>query len=430
MSTSIEQAVYGAHGGGGYRFLAESPGFSGSWLADEAQRLCTAFGERPAGVTCPFAVFAQPFGPRHVAVIQAADQGSDDAGRPGALAFRVLVVPVPLYRGLDADPFLISDRFPPDWQARGIVPPLEWDGGPPPPRRVALVRKILDVAPERTALLLGGVQTLVDGGRLVLVRPAPEPGLIRDLWTLLPSSSRAEQWPATYAFGNRLGFHLLATPSAAGPEFEHYIGEQAAGDYPEGRYEYALQHAAETSDQGELDALLSRRSRRQTLRLAVVLLAGMALAAFVLRSPLLDFGPPPQPKPLPAPAAAEQPLKLPPTDAFAPLTAAERAAFAARLGTLAKAVGAEAPAGDDDAALSATVAAVDHRIDTRAGERRPTRRPGADAATGPPQRRLRALLWKHGDAGYAEPGLNPVELVERLHGRLAQAGWIEEKPGD
>ena len=83
----IEQAIYGSQGAGGYRFLARSPGFLDDWLP-EAQRLCTAFGERPAGVPCPAAVFAQPLGKQHVAVVQVADQGTDDAGRPGALGFR------------------------------------------------------------------------------------------------------------------------------------------------------------------------------------------------------------------------------------------------------------------------------------------------------------------------------------------------------
>ena len=83
----IEQAIYGTESPGGYQFLARSPGFTEDWLA-EAQRLCTGFGERPAGVACPLAVFARPLGSRHVAVVQVADQGRDDAGRPGALPAR------------------------------------------------------------------------------------------------------------------------------------------------------------------------------------------------------------------------------------------------------------------------------------------------------------------------------------------------------
>src|SRR5437763_16481480 len=106
----IERAVYGS-GDGGSRFLARSPGFRDEWRA-EAERICTAFGERPAGVACPACLFAQPFGSQHVAVVQVADHGRDDAGRPGTLRFRLLIVPRKLYAGLEGDPFLVGDAFP------------------------------------------------------------------------------------------------------------------------------------------------------------------------------------------------------------------------------------------------------------------------------------------------------------------------------
>ncbi len=120
----IEQAIYGGQGTGGYQFLARSPGFRDEWLAD-AQQLCTGFGERPAGVACPLCTFARPLGSSHVAVVQAADQGIDDTGRPGILAFRLLILPTTLYRDLGGDPFFIADTYPPPWQARGSLPTLE-----------------------------------------------------------------------------------------------------------------------------------------------------------------------------------------------------------------------------------------------------------------------------------------------------------------
>ena len=76
----IEQAIYGTEGRDGYHFLARSPGFLDDWLP-EAERLCTGFGERPAGVSCPGCVFALPFLSRHIAVVAVADQGHDDAGK-------------------------------------------------------------------------------------------------------------------------------------------------------------------------------------------------------------------------------------------------------------------------------------------------------------------------------------------------------------
>jgi hypothetical protein len=421
----IEQALYGNPDAGGYRFLARSAGFLDAWLPD-AERLCTGFGERPAGVACPFALFARPFGYRHVAVVQVADQGSDDAGRPGALTFRLLIVPKRLYAEQQGDLFRISDQLPPAWGERGTLLSLEWDAAPPPARTVADLRKVLDVVPARTQTLLGGVQVLVDGGRLVFVRKAPDAEIVRDLWALLPAATRAELWPATFAFGNKHGFHVLAAPDRAGPEYEHYVREEDAGDYPEGRYEFALQKAAEDGDQGELDALLARRSRGQTLRLALML-----LAAFVLIPPLILSTPRREGAgDVPAKKQSEEKregakLDLPPASEYVPLTEAQRAELAERLRELAAKLGVDLPKGSSERALREAVTELDRALDRRAA-RRPARDPGPLEELGPAQRRLQALLWKHGGAEYNDARLNPGELVERLEARLVQEGVLKE----
>jgi hypothetical protein len=87
-------------------------------------------------------------------------------------------------------------------------------------------------------------------------------------------------WPATFAFSNTLGFDAVVTPDAGRDEFAGYIRGEQAGDYPEGRYELNLQIAIESGDQSELDALLARRSRRETWRLGLfVLVACLVMAA-------------------------------------------------------------------------------------------------------------------------------------------------------
>jgi hypothetical protein len=422
----IEQAIYGGHDVGGYRFLARSPGFLDDWLP-QAQRLCTAFGDRPAGVTCPLAVFAQPFASRQVAVVQVADQGLDDAGRPGALAFRLLVLPATLYANLGGDPFLIAASFPPAWEARGELPALTWTDGPPPKRTIDELRRALDVAPERTALLLGGAQVLVDGGRLVFERPAPDPQLLADLWLLLPTATRATLWPATFAFDNTNQFHVLAVPQALGPELDGYIPEAQAGDYPEGRYELALQTAVEAGDQAEIDVLFARRSRAQALRLAVVLLlVFLVVPPLVLGLPLGQRAADPAAPKKDADKSAEKaiaPLKLPPVDAFVPLSAPQRKQFAAQLRQTASRLGINLSTGDSEEELGEAVLELDREIDRK---RRPRLDPGNLSDLGPAQRRLRALAWKHGVVEYAEPGLNPVELLERLEKKLVEEGLIKE----
>ena len=290
----IEQATYGAHDASGYRLLARSPAFRDDWLP-LAERLCSAFGERPAGVACPACLFAQPLGPQHIAVVQAADLDRDDAGRPGALGFRLLVVPAEFYSEIGGDPFYIADQFPPDWQARGELPTLEWTAAGPPARTVETLQKVLDV--PHSATLLGGVQALLDGTRLVFERPAPDAGLLRGLWALLPTNSRCEMWPATFAFQNGGQFHAVVVPLGAAGEAVGYIDEKQAGDYPEGNYEWRLQSAVEHGDQNEMEALLARRSRRQMIRLALGLLVVMAvIPPVVMLLPAAPPAPPPAPR--------------------------------------------------------------------------------------------------------------------------------------
>jgi hypothetical protein len=414
----IEQAIYGSQDGGGYRFLARSPGFRDDWLSD-AERLCTGFGERPAGVTCPESVFALPLGAGRngpVAVVQVADQGLDDAGRPGALGFRLLIVSRGLYANLGGDPFLIAEQFPPAWQARGELPTLSWEAGPPPPRTVDDLRRVLDV--PNSATLLGGVQALLDGGRLVFERSQPDTALLRSLWALLPTASRSELWPASFAFSNAHHFHAVVVPRASGPDFAHSLDEVQTGDYPEGRYELALQTAVESGNQQDVNGLLARRTRGQTFRLALALLVAFLLVA--LGSAWL--APPPRPA-RSSPTTAARPaarLDLIPTEECRPPPPDERQKLARRLAQLGRELGVEVPAGTSDADLTEALA----RIDGRLGTPHPGRNPGRLADLGPPQRQLRALLWKHGGADYNEHGLNTLELLDRLEARLAE----ERKP--
>lgn len=267
---TIEQAIYAPDDG----WRARSPGFLDAWLP-EAARLCDAFGRPPEGVACPEALFALPMGRKSVAVVRAA--GAAD----GRLAFRLLVLPAKLYAALGGDPFLVADPFPPDWSAREL-PTLAWPAGGVPGRTVAQLTEVLNVEAERTQMLLGGVQILIDGGRLAFARPAPDDKTVRDLWALLPTQARTTLWPATFAFAADGRFHVAVLPPDVPPP-EGHTKEADAGNYPEGRYELALQTAVESGNQPDLDALLARRGRGQMIWLAVVLLVGFLIASFVLK---------------------------------------------------------------------------------------------------------------------------------------------------
>jgi hypothetical protein len=403
----LEQALYGSEGAAGYRILAKSPGFRDDWLSP-AQQLCTAFGERPAGVACPACLFAQPFTTQHVAVVQVADHGRDDAGRPGTLRFRLLIVPRSLYAALEGDPFLIAEAFPPSWDANQSLPSLPWTGGPPSKRTVTLLHTVLD-APH-SATLLGAAQALVDGGRVVFARSEPDTTLLRNLWALLPSSSRCQLWPATFAFGNVRAFHAAAVPTALVPTEPQWLHEDQAGDYPEGRYELNLQIAVENGNQVDLDNLLARKTRGHMIKLAAVLLVIFSIAV------LLGVA---VPKPDGGAAVSSAPtfdkLELPPDERFTQLTAEERTHLAQHLQEFADHLHLkDVPGGASDRELTDTLADLDAKLPATPQTLGPLRDQGKV------KRQLRVLLWKHGVPDYNNRELNPSELVEKLEAHLVK----------
>jgi hypothetical protein len=386
----IEQALYGNPGEGGFRWLARSPGFREEWLP-LARDLCTHFGDRPAGVRCPQALFVVPLNKKFQAIVRVADQGQDEMGRPGALAFRLLIVPVDLYDKLGADPFRLDEAFDPDWQARETLPSLEWTFEKIAMRTVAGLARVLDVEHERTAWLLGSAQILVDGGKVWLERPQPEERLIRDLWELLPYANRGELRVATFAFGNANRFDLAVAPAERRGEFVRATPEDQAGEYPEGRYELALQTAVESSDQPGLEALLLRRSRGQMFRFALVLLVLVAAAALVSRMPPILPPAPPMP----------QKATLPRFEAVAPFDAATQAEAKRQTAELVRSLGGE---GD-------TPADLDRALATRL---KPTHTLDDLGTKETLSRQLRAVLWKYGIADAEAPGLSVAEMFERL----------------
>lgn len=255
----------------GARVVAETAGFD----TPEAERIAVLFGSRPAGVACPLAHFACPFGRKCIAVVRVEDRPN------GALGFRFLVLARELYRHL-GDPFAISDRYSPDWNANGPLADLAWP---------------LEVLPERTleqldailkqgdvSLLLGSAQALVDGHRVLLKRTEPAEQFLRDLWQLLPERTRCELWPATFAFSDELGFHAAVGPAL--PTTRRSVPaltEDAIRDYPQSHYELNLQIAIESGDRAALKRLLARRTSDETIRLGLYILGFALLVAAVLK---------------------------------------------------------------------------------------------------------------------------------------------------
>jgi hypothetical protein len=252
----------------GTRVIACTYGFD----EPEAERIAVLFGSRPPGIACPLAHFACPFGEHRAAVVSVADRPD------GSLGFRFLVLDRDLYRHL-GDPFAIADRFPVDWSAKGPLPMLEWPNEPLPPRHVEHLQQTLKSGDA--SLMLGGTQVLVDGGQVTVKRDGPDEGLIRGIWQLLPSRTRSELWPASFAFSEELGFDAVCLPELPRDPSRVRHTEDGLRDYPQSRYELHLQIAIEAGDQRELDRLLARRTSDDTIRLGLTIIA-LALALAVV----------------------------------------------------------------------------------------------------------------------------------------------------
>jgi hypothetical protein len=268
IDLTIPQALLSADSSG-VRVGARSDDFPEGWEAT-AVRLVEGFGPRPDGAAVPAALAVLPFDKKKTAVIQFADDGS-------ALAFRLMVLNRKLFEAI-SDPFAVAEQFPPNWSARGLLPHISWTPDPTPARPVAEVAEILH---HDGPLLLGATQAVLDGFAVLLRRPAPDADVVRRLWKLLPYSKQAELTLATFTFGHDPRFQLSVSPNPPDTLPPGTLDEERCRDVPQGRYELALQLAAESGNQAEIDRLFARRSSQATLRMAVIL-AGLMLLALVV----------------------------------------------------------------------------------------------------------------------------------------------------
>jgi hypothetical protein len=313
MPITFEQALFHRPDHETPRLTARSAGFGPEWQS-EAEHIILGFGDRPAGMSCPPTVFALPISKHHVAVVRVLDEKPETLAsglRLMGLFFHFLVVERKAYETWILDPFMLAEKVAPAWDAKDELPAISMPEGSFAPRTLEQIQGVLKrikaaalregedpEAPdfERTIensespALLGGAQVLVDGGRLVFERPQGDLRMVSGLWLLLPEMTRCRIWPTSFAFSQDLEFDVLVLPRLDNAVLENYTTEDQAADYPEGTYEVALQLAAETGTQKDLDVVFSRRDSRHTLRLALVLLAVVSAIVLLLR---FDFGPSP-----------------------------------------------------------------------------------------------------------------------------------------
>ena len=175
------------------QILARSPDVLDDWQAT-FDEIVSAFA-LPPNVNSPECLFVTPFAHRHIAVVTL-------LGR----RFRFLVVPRRIYDSVP-DPFAIAAQFPVRWNAAGSLDALELPESITSQRSVGQLDRVLKNGDG--PFLLGACQTLVDSGRIALRRDESDPKLVREIWQLLPDSTRRQTWFATHAYSVSLEFSLV-----------------------------------------------------------------------------------------------------------------------------------------------------------------------------------------------------------------------------
>ena len=251
------------------QFTLDPPARS-SGVDDRMVELAT---ERLADAGGPFeseALFASDLDSRHVAIVRVGPR------RPAYFQ----IWQIATYHQL-GNPFQLADLFPPDAPDRGELPTRQYEPAPLPRPSVAELASRL--AEADMPLVLGATQALLDGSRVRFTPSDATEATLRLIWDLLPDTARARLWPHTAANAQtREDFDAVITTETVAALPGVLTADQCR-DYPEGRYELALQTAIERGDQAAVDTLFARRSSRETLRFAAALLVLMLAGAVVAR---------------------------------------------------------------------------------------------------------------------------------------------------
>jgi hypothetical protein len=216
LNVRFEQAVYGSfpfwHRG--YAVLARSARCRPEWLA-ELKAVCQRFGEPPAGWSPAESLFALRLDSGPWAIVNVDPQGSDDRGRPGALAFHALFVGSWAYRLSGANPFAFVRAFRRGWTSADVdatLPPGSMSLWQIRSNASAPNRSLPDLDPRALPI----AAALNEGRRVILQSSEPIEALANSVWSSLVRRVRLRARVATWAFDNANGFDLVALPKLAG----------------------------------------------------------------------------------------------------------------------------------------------------------------------------------------------------------------------
>lgn len=199
-----EQAVYGSFPfwDRGYGLLGHSPGCRPEWL-DWLRSISPRIGPPPAGASRGGLHALRPDRATW-AILGVFDQGADDHGRPGAVAFHALFLSRDDYHKLGADPFRLRERLRPDWGPDDrVLPAVVLDLEAP---REDTREGPGDARAEALA------QAIARGGRVTVSAQGPIDDLARDVWRALPRRRRRRATLSTWTNDRTIGRDLAAGP--------------------------------------------------------------------------------------------------------------------------------------------------------------------------------------------------------------------------
>ncbi len=202
-----EQAVYGSFPGWnrGYDLLARSPGCRPEWI-DGFRATCQQYGEPTRGASAG-GLIVRRLTDRVELIVRPSSAGTDDHGRPNALAFHALFVSAADFRRIDRMPFRLGRCLREGWTtATSSLPAMkvDLDGEP------------FDRQPDHLAVAIATGMTR--GIRFAIEREGPIDELAARVWALLRRADRAGKSLATWTLANTGRFDLLATPRLHGLE--------------------------------------------------------------------------------------------------------------------------------------------------------------------------------------------------------------------
>lgn len=203
----FEQAVYGSfpfwHRG--YDLLGRSPGCKAEWIS-AMKETCQRLGERPRGAAPPSGLVSRWLADGIWMVVHPFSPGSDDVGRPDAVAFHAVFLDPGASRRVDYLPDRLSPAFREEFGA---------DDGALEPGSITIPRPGPDEDPAdpRADPI---VEAILHGRRALVESDGPIDRLAGQVWARLPSRHRRRRSLATWAFADAGLFDLIGMPRLTG----------------------------------------------------------------------------------------------------------------------------------------------------------------------------------------------------------------------